>query len=179
MAYDVSNLKNNRGGSAQETSDKESPKAGLYRHPETGQEVITQYDPLFGDAQSEGFVRVGFVRVGDAPEGAVKSIVEAVLDDKAKTDTSKDVAELAARFDKLDGVVDANKELAKKNAALEAELAALKAGPQDGQSQPDVTGGDAQSEDEEDVDPKAGEVTQTNGDSNPSNTNQTQTEGDK
>lgn len=82
MGYNVKNLEKNRAGETAETSDRQSPQAGLYRHPEaknpdgTPVEVITMHDPLFGDAQSEGIVRLGFVRVGDAPEGAIKTIVE-------------------------------------------------------------------------------------------------------
>lgn len=76
MAYDTSNLRGNRAGKTPETSNGPSPQAGLYRHPESGAEIITTYDPLFGDAQSDGVIRAGFERVGDAPEGSIKTIIE-------------------------------------------------------------------------------------------------------
>src|SRR4051794_5912502 len=60
---------------ASEYSDSLPTPGGLYRHPQSGAEVVTLSDPLYGDTQSEAFVRLGFERVGDAPEGYVKSVV--------------------------------------------------------------------------------------------------------
>lgn len=111
-------LKNARGGSTQEVSDTPVTPAGVYKHPETGQEVITLYDPLFGDVQSEGFVRLGFEYKGPAPEGAVSSIVEQIID--TKSSESKDLTSFGARLAALEGVRD-------ENTALQAELAELRA----------------------------------------------------
>lgn len=99
MTYNTQNLSKNRPGTTAENSDNESPEAGLYQHPqaidkETGKlaEMVTLYDPLFGNAQSEAAVRLGFVRIGDAPTGYVKNIVEQnkeernVISDKARID---------------------------------------------------------------------------------------------
>lgn len=60
-------------GQSAEKVNSQTGAAGLYRHPDSGQELITLSDPLYGDAQSEGAIRVGFVRVGDAPKGSIKS----------------------------------------------------------------------------------------------------------
>lgn len=40
---------------------------GLYRHPETGAEIVTQHDGKLGSAMSDGAVQVGFRYVGPAP----------------------------------------------------------------------------------------------------------------
>jgi hypothetical protein len=43
---------------------------GLYRHPETGSEIVTQHDGKLGSAMSDGAVQVGFKYVGPAPKEA-------------------------------------------------------------------------------------------------------------
>jgi len=42
-------------------------KPGLYRHPESGAEVITRHDAKLGSAMSDAVVQVGYKYVGDAP----------------------------------------------------------------------------------------------------------------
>lgn len=111
------------GGQTLEVSDKPATPAGLYRHPESGQEMITLWDPLFGDAQSEAAVRVGFVRVGDAPEGAVKSVVESILESREK-DSS--VSGIATRLAKLEGLAEDKKAVEAENAELKKELERLR-----------------------------------------------------
>ncbi len=100
MGYNVENLKKNKPGETAETSDNVTGGAGLYRHPETGNEVITLSDPLFGDAQSEGIVRLGFVRVGDAPEGSIKTIID--TNQNSRLYNSNTVADDKARLDQLE-----------------------------------------------------------------------------
>lgn len=100
MGYNVENLKKNKPGETAETSDNSDAKAGLYRHPETGNEVITLSDPLFGEAQSEGIVRLGFVRVGDAPEGSIKTIIE--QNQNSRIYNSNTVESDKARLDQLE-----------------------------------------------------------------------------
>lgn len=46
---------------------------GLYRHPESGAELVAEWDPITGSAQADGYVRVGFVYVGPKPEAKVES----------------------------------------------------------------------------------------------------------
>lgn len=53
--------------SVRETSKVTNPE-GLYRHPETGKEVVVKTHPKFGTAQADGVKRVGFVHVGPAPK---------------------------------------------------------------------------------------------------------------
>lgn len=75
MAYDVDSLKRNKPGKTRETSEKEVPGSGYYEHP-NGTNLITIEDPLFGNAQAEAAVQVGFKYVRAANEGEVKSIIE-------------------------------------------------------------------------------------------------------
>jgi hypothetical protein len=101
-------------------------KAGLYRHPEaidqsTGKpaEMVTLWDPLFGDAQSNAAERLGFERVGDAPEGYVKHIDLAQVN-RAAGDTDN-LKGLSARVSQLEGVAERNKELEKEILRLQEE----------------------------------------------------------
>lgn len=123
MAYDTEQLKTNKGGATLETSDTAPTPAGLYRHPESKQEVVTLFDPLYGDVQSEGIKRLGFEYVGPAPEGSTKSIVEVILDEKKNDST----AGLADRIAKLEGVQANADATAAENADLRKQLAALQA----------------------------------------------------
>lgn len=132
MAYDIDKLKKTKGGKAQETTDdNKTGEAGLYRHPETGAEAITQYDPLFGNAQSEAFIRVGFERVGDAPEGSVKTILELATEGSAEKAVASDRDALLkgalARLDNLEGAAEENKTLKETTEAQAKELEELRA----------------------------------------------------
>lgn len=101
-------------------------QAGLYQHPEaidqsTGKlaEMVTKWDPLFGDAQSNAAERLGFVRIGDAPEGYEKPIDLAQLTRTAgETDNLKG---LSARVSQLEGVAERNKELEAEILRLQEE----------------------------------------------------------
>lgn len=145
MAYDLSNLKGNKGGNTLEVSEQESPEAGVYEHPETKEQIITTSHPLFGDAQSEGIVRLGFVRIRAAEQGEVKSIVEQILETKSETQVAasekeelaqlrqekaandaKELAELKAEKKAAKEAADEAKKLADEEAAKTA--AALEAG---------------------------------------------------
>jgi hypothetical protein len=111
MAVDTSTLKANKPGKTREVNENGEHPAGLWRHP-NGEEAVTLYDPLYGDAQSEAFARLGFVRVGDAPEGYVKSLatpsVQAEKDKAATTSNSDEVKGILAR---LNAVEDENARL--------------------------------------------------------------------
>lgn len=56
-------------------------KPGLYRHPESGAEVITRHDAKLGSAMSDAVVQVGFKYVGEAP---VETKTETKTDAKAE-----------------------------------------------------------------------------------------------
>jgi len=87
-------------------------KAGLYRHPESGEEMHTLSDPLFGEAQSNAAVRLGFVRVRDSkPEELHTVELDAVGRVAADTDSLKGVN---ARLNQMEGVFERNKELEKE-----------------------------------------------------------------
>jgi hypothetical protein len=65
-------------------------KAGLYRHPESGQEMHTMSDPLFGEAQSNAAVRLGFVRVRDSRPDEIHNIAfDSVTKQQGETDSLK------------------------------------------------------------------------------------------
>lgn len=87
-------------------------KAGLYRHPESGEEMHTLSDPLFGEAQSNAAVRLGFVRVRDSKPEELHSVeLDAV--GRAATDTDS-LKGLSARVNALEGVQEENKRLTKE-----------------------------------------------------------------
>lgn len=125
MAYNTDNLKSKAPGKTQEESDGGSPGAGLYKHPETGAEIITMYDPLFGDAQSEGIVRLGFERVSDAPEGSIVTIVEQNMNPAARIYNSDTVVSDKARLDALE-LESLRREKSEREAAEANEAAAKK-----------------------------------------------------
>ena len=134
MGYNVENLKKNKPGETAETSDNVTGGAGLYRHPETGKEVITLYDPLFGDAQSEGIVRLGFVRVGDAPEGSIKTIIE--QNQNSRVYNSNTVADDKARLDQLE-LAELRREKREREEAEDAEASEAKAKEADAKAKAD------------------------------------------
>lgn len=59
--------------------------AGLYRHPESGQEAIVQTDPLFGNAQANAFIRLGFRWVRDAKPEEIHSLPELLQEQENKS----------------------------------------------------------------------------------------------
>lgn len=119
--YDTSKLQSSRPGKTRETGGKEAP-AGLWRHPESGQEAITLEDPLFGNAQSQAFLRAGYEFIRPAREGEVKSLPELHLEAR----DASDVKGLSARLDKLENVAKDNEELGEQNKSLAAEVEDLK-----------------------------------------------------
>lgn len=125
MAYDTQNLKQNKGGATTERSEAGVLEAGLYRHPlakdENGKpvEIITIHDPLFGDAQSQGIVRLGFEYVGPAPEGSIQTIIEQNLNSRATAVTQANVGEAQAKAD-AEELAQLRKEKAERLAAEKA-----------------------------------------------------------
>lgn len=65
----------------QETS-RQLNKPGVYKHPETGAEVVARQHPKFGNAMADGLARVGFVFDREAPSKAD----ELVQKQQAKTE---------------------------------------------------------------------------------------------
>lgn len=122
MAYDVEKLKSSKAGQTAETSDKEVAGAGLYRHP-NGTELITIEDPLFGNAQAEAAMRVGFEYVRPALEGEVKSIVEI---QKEVVNPVTQAQEDKARLDQLE-LAELRREKREREDAEAATVAEAKA----------------------------------------------------
>lgn len=48
-------------------------KPGLYRHPESGAEVIVTHHPKLGSAMADGVVQVGYKWVSEAPKQKVET----------------------------------------------------------------------------------------------------------
>lgn len=72
--------------------------AGLYRHPESGQEEILITDPLYGDPQVKAYTRIGFVFVREATPDEVKAIAIT----PASGASINDLKGLQARIDLLE-----------------------------------------------------------------------------
>jgi hypothetical protein len=106
----------------EKTSNRKYAKvagAGLYRHPDSGQEAIVLDDPLWGNTQAQAFTRMGYEFVREAKEGEIKTLPE--LQRENRDATSSDVKGLMARVDALEGVKGENEDLKKELAALRAE----------------------------------------------------------
>lgn len=73
----IEKVKRSKPGLTPEDGAGQAQPEGLWRHPVSGAELITQTDPLWGDGQSRAAVRAGFEYVGPAPEGSIKTIVDA------------------------------------------------------------------------------------------------------
>jgi hypothetical protein len=100
--------KGRKPGFTMEETNSETGEEGLYRHPDNGTELVALSDPLYGNAQAEGAIRVGFKRVGDVPEGYVKTLVTASIDkenqaQKTATLSQDDLKGLHARLNALEG----------------------------------------------------------------------------
>jgi|ERR1044072_2284272 hypothetical protein len=116
----------------QEENNGVELEAGLYRHPQTGEELVTKSDPLWGNAQSEAVVRVGFEYVGPAPKDYEKTLPELNAAQQLNKDT-EDLKGIQARLNALEyekAVAEATQsvdssvpgaDLAKNNAARAVE----------------------------------------------------------
>jgi hypothetical protein len=99
-------------------------RAGLYRHPKSGAELVTLEDPLYGDAQSRAAERTGFEYVGPAPEGYVKVLGAPSLDHAEKPDRA------------VEAQTAYNKGVEARLNALEAENARLRSQAESGNPVP-------------------------------------------
>lgn len=73
---------------------------GVYRHPETGAEVVVERHPKFGNAKADGLARVGFVF--DRPAPVKTQDLRTQPDEKVGTsDEDLGEAEDAAKEDKV------------------------------------------------------------------------------
>lgn len=111
---DNDKLKKSKPGETQEDTNSTTGLAGLYRHP-NGEELITLYDPLYGDAQSEAAIRVGFEFVREAKPEEIKTIV---------TGTQSDVANQTAATVNGGVSLDDLKGIQARISAVEAETKA-------------------------------------------------------
>lgn len=107
--------RNKPGATLEPDTDGKTQPAGLWRHPLSGAEVITQNDPLWGDGQGRAAARTGFVYVGPAPEGSVKtladvSVARATEPERKLEADAEELKGLRARLNALEAaqVVQAN-----------------------------------------------------------------------
>lgn len=97
------------------------PGSGLYRHPESGQEMIVQSDPLWGNTQAQGAARLGFKFVREAHEDEIKTLPELAMDSRKAEEGN--LKGLSARLDALETVAEDNKTLTNEVAELREKLA--------------------------------------------------------
>lgn len=103
MSHKYENPTGNAPGQTQEQTQGQAPEAGVYEHPQTGRQIITMYDPLFGNAQSEAVVRLGFVRVRDAKPEEIKTLIDSSRDSKGnQINKISQAQEDKARLDALE-----------------------------------------------------------------------------
>lgn len=117
---------------SREVGGKVAP-AGLWRHPESGQEAIVQEgDPLFGNAQAQAFLQTGFKFVREARPDEIHSLPELAADSRQQEEQV--TRGLASRLDRLEDAnaqnkvalekaVTDNQALADENADLRQKLA--------------------------------------------------------
>lgn len=120
MAYDTVKLGDRVNKVTAEVGGKGT--AGLYEHPASGEQMATFSDPLFGEAQSNAAVQLGFVRIGDVPEGYAHYVdISELTRDQGSTDSMKG---LTARMNQLETVQSDNDKLKAQIAELQAAAAA-------------------------------------------------------
>lgn len=71
--------------------------SGVYRHPDTGEELVTQATANFGNPQADAITRLGFQYVGPADATKLNPSVDPSAGPLANTDTTyRSVGELEA-----------------------------------------------------------------------------------
>lgn len=128
MAKTTEQLQNSKAGNTAEqngfgAAEKPWRKAGVYKHKESGDEIIVKVHPKFGDAQAAAVERVGYVYDREVKEGEVKDL-EVLLTasaegSKPSNDSSDETLKgIQARLTALESE---NKTLRDEKAALQAE----------------------------------------------------------
>jgi hypothetical protein len=126
------------GNTGQVAGSNEKLKGGVYKHPQTGEEIIALDDPITGDAQARGYVRVGFEYVRDIKPGDVREVGISPSEDHAKQPEranevrSSELEELRSRLAALEGkqAVKAEKKLQVDTATEESQKQAQDAAEQ-------------------------------------------------
>lgn len=114
--YDVSNLPNARPGATAEKTLSKTGIAGVYRHPQSGQEAIAVWDPLTGNTQAEALMRTGFEYVRDVKDGDIKTLVEASIQNE------QDKSLVKSNKDEVKGILARVNAMEAENAKLREEL---------------------------------------------------------
>lgn len=117
MPKSVEQLAASTGGSTAETNgmggqEKPFNQAGVYEHPKSGERIIAKAHPLFGNAQADAMVRLGFEWVREATPDELKEQV--FLPRPADNGSADDIKGVLARLQLLEN----------ENTALKAEKAA-------------------------------------------------------
>lgn len=127
---------------AVETNGDGSPinPAGVYRHPDTNQELVFQATGKFGNPGADAAVRLGFVYVGPADTSKVAPVADPSAGPAANTDPVQSIAQLETELALTRGrlaaaekaanaksnLVDPEAQKAKEQATAEAEKGAEK-----------------------------------------------------
>lgn len=127
MAKSLEQLQASKGGSSLESNgfgsqERKQNPSGLYRHEKSGEEIITKWHPLFGSAQADAAVRVGFEWVRDATEEELREQYDFI---------PTPAAAAPANNDELKGILARLNALEAEKEALVAENAALKGDGED------------------------------------------------
>lgn len=121
--------------SSKKNKARNIPGSGVYRHKESGQVAIVQFDPLWGNTQAQAFARVGFVFEREARADEIKSLPEIAMEARQAEEST--LKGLSARLDRMEDAnakseealkqkLDENKALADEVAELRAQLAEAK-----------------------------------------------------
>lgn len=116
---------------AERTEGKSVLPSGVYRHKETGAELIAVETSKFGNPQADAFTRLGFEYVGPVESKADKEAVDAIPDPHAAPVATpqgvKSVAELKAELAEAElreqGFEERRKEAEKVNKVAENSVA--------------------------------------------------------
>lgn len=114
---DKDTLAQSSPGQTREKTGGARHSAGLYRHPQTGKEAITLEDPLYGNAQSEAFVRVGFERIRDAKPEEIKNLSGLAIEARKGSARTEMSEEDRTRIDRIE-----NRQLQDENEKLKKQL---------------------------------------------------------
>jgi hypothetical protein len=93
--------------------------SGVYRHPDSGEELVFQATGKFGNPGADAAVRLGFVYLGEADPEKVESFVDPSVGPTAETSsTLKSVAELETELALARGKLAAAEKAASAQSSL-------------------------------------------------------------
>lgn len=92
--------------------------SGVYRHPDTKQELVFQATGKFGNPGADAAVRLGFVYVGPADTSKVPAVADPSAGPTANTDPIQSIAQLETELALTRGRLAAAEKAAKADSSL-------------------------------------------------------------